>query len=250
MKRIPPELDSLMWTLAEDGNERAIDEFGARHIEHRAELLRRIAMVKGLRGEKKRVEEPVKAIPRFVPKEPKSNVPMYVVGGLVLAAIGALAFVTTILLTPAPHVLVTPPLYVRSGQSDKVIEVPRTVPTAPLTYPTAPPVYRETHDPLEPPAKPGTLRIDHAPLLSVLDMISQTCGVRIDPAPGMPNPDVVINYRDMTAMEMLRDLGHQYSFTPLDQHDGSILVVPATDEGTTSFPTLENSERDRHKIGG
>ena len=249
MKRIPPELDSLMWTLAEDGNERAIDEFGARHIEHRAELLRRIAMVKGLRGEKKRVEEPVKAIPRFVPKEPKSNVPMYIVGALVLAAIGALAFVTTILLTPAPHVPVTPPLYVQSGQSDKVIEVPQPVSTAPLVYPSVPPVMRETER-VEEPAKPGTLRIDHAPLLSVLDMISQTCGVRIDSAPGMPNPDVVINFRDMTAMQMLRDLGHQYSFTPLDQHDGSILVVPAVDEGTTSFPNLENTERDRHKIGG
>jgi hypothetical protein len=238
-----------MWTLAEDGNERAIDEFGARHLEHRAELLRRIAMVKGLRGEKKRVEEPVKPIPRFVPKEPKSNVPMYIVGALVLAAIGALAFVTTILLTPAPHVQVTPPLYVRAGESDKVVEVPPPVSTAPLVYPSVPPVMRDTER-VEKPAKPGTLRIDHAPLLSVLDMISQTCGVRIDPAPGMPNPDVVINYRDMTAMQMLRDLGRQYSFTPLDQHDGSILVVPAVDEGTTSFPNLENSEKDRHKIGG
>ena len=31
MKKVAPELDSLMWTLAEDVNERAVDEFGTRH---------------------------------------------------------------------------------------------------------------------------------------------------------------------------------------------------------------------------
>ena len=249
MKRVPPEIDSLMWTLAEEGNERAIDEFGARHVEHRAELVRRITMVKGLRGEKKRAEEPVKAIPRFTPKEPKSNIPMVVVGGLVLAAVGALAFVTTTLVTPAPHIPVTPPVYVSAGSSGGVVEVKPTQPIPLSTSPTPAPRPSQSDIP-EPAAKPGTLRADHAPLFTVLEMISETCGVRIDPAPGMPNPDVVINYKDMTAMEMLRDLGHQYSFTPLDQHDGSILVVPAVDQGTTSFPDVETPLRDRHKIGG
>ncbi len=56
--------------VADEGEASAfIDEFGDRHPELRSELLRRMDMVKGLRGEKKRTVEPKKSIPRFVPKE-------------------------------------------------------------------------------------------------------------------------------------------------------------------------------------
>ena len=205
-------------------------------------------MVKGLRGAKKRQVEAPKAIPRFVPRETTARGPILIVGGLVLAALCALAFALTILLTPAPHL--------------HVVEQPKPAVVPPATDGALPPPQApvvQTPNPLPPKIeekeadsdlKPGTLKIKHAPLLSVLQLISETCGVRIDPAPGMPNPDVVVDYRDMNAMEMLRDLGKQYSFTPLDQHDGSILVVPAVDPNA---PSEENTPvgMDRvKKVGG
>jgi len=251
MKRVAPELDGLMWTLAEEGNDRAIDEFGARHPELRSELLRRIAMVKGLRGEKKRTIEAPKAIPRFVPKETKTTGPNYVVGGLVLAALCAFAFAVTIFLTPSPRVhsgdvpnRVAP---VAENQPPPRQDPAPQTPNEPVVNVNPPtPAQKEADEKL----KPGTLKVEHAPLLTVLQMMADVCGVEIIPAPGMPNPDVVVDYRDLNAMQMLQDLGKQYGFTPMDQHDGSIIVIPAVEAGDTAqneVPTGSNSMR---KVGG
>jgi len=248
MKRIAPELESLMWTLAEEGNERAIDEFGGRHPELRNELLHRIAMVKGLRGEKKRTAEPIKTIPKFVPKSQKSYGPVYIVGALVLAAVAALAFVVTTLLTPPPHrpKEELPAVTVRTEPPVRAIQTPPRVDSTPPKLDTSSSGNSQTDTVL----KPATLRIDHAPLLTVLELMSENCGVRIDPAPGMPNPDVSVDYQNMDAMDMLRDLGRQYSFTPLDQHDGSILVVPAIDPKDPSMRAGEVGGIRDQKIGG
>ncbi len=250
MKKIPPELDSLMWTLAENGNDRAIEEFGLRHPQFRTELLHRMNMVKGLRGAKSKVAEPEKVIPRFIPKENRAipRIQLYVVGGLLLAAVGALAFVTTTLLTPPPHVVVQP---IVSQPPHTIVEqapvVPQNVPVEPPLK--LKPIEEQSSQPdLE--SKPGDVKIDHAPLLAVLDLIGQTCGVDVAPAPGMPNPDVFVNYKGMTAMEMLKDLGTKYGFTPLDQHDGSIIVVPAVDQGPSAFPNNLGPTVNRQKIGG
>ena len=73
------------------------------------------------------------------------------------------------------------------------------------------------------------MRIKQAPLFTVLEMMSAKSGIQIQPAPGLPNPPIEVNYAGLTAMEMLQDLGRRYSFTPEDQHDGSIWVIPAVD---------------------
>ncbi len=248
MKKVAPELESLMWTLAEDGNDRAIDEFGNRHPEMRTELLHRIQMVKGLRGAKKRTVEAPKAIPRFIPKETKPSGPRYLVAGLVLAALGALTFAVTMMVTPAPRghkedPLPTQPSFVAPRQT---VQTP--LPQVDAVPKVEPPTPAQTA--ADQGLKPGTLKIEHAPLMTVIQMISAVCGVTIEPAPGMPNPDVVVDYRNMNAMQMLRDLGKQYNFTPLDQHDGSILVVPAVDRsGKDPEGTFQSETRDR-KIGG
>ena len=246
MKRVPPELDSLMWTLAEEGNERAIDEFGERHPELRTELLHRMTMVKGLRGEKKRSSDPPKAIPRFVPKEAPSGAPVYVVGGLVLCAVGALAYLTTVLLSP------TQPTRRVEHPNAGLPHVQPSTSTEPVvvkgdTRPPAPPVIQEES---EPALVKGSLKIDNAKLLDVIELISETCKIKIDPAPGMPNPEVMVNYTQKDAMEMLSDLGAQYGFTPLNQHDGSILVVPARDRNAPSSYQGDPGTDKRPKIGG
>ena len=248
MKRVPPELDSLMWTLAEQGNDRAMDEFGERHPELRSELLHRISMVKGLRGEKKRTADPPKAIPRFVPRETQSGSPMVVVGGLVLCAVAALAYLTTVLLSPVqPTRRVEHP---KEGLPKIVVPAPslnQPVVIKGETKPPAPPVEEPS---TEPALVKGSLKIDNARLLDVIQLISGTCKIRIDPAPGMPNPEVMVNYSDKNAMEMLADLGAQYGFTPLNQHDGSILVVPARDPNAPLTYQGDSNSDKRPKIGG
>jgi hypothetical protein len=103
---------------------------------------------------------------------------------------------------------------------------------------------------VEPALVKGSLKIDNARLLDVLQLISETCKIKIDPAPGMPNPEVMVNYTQRNAMEMLSDLGAQYGFTPLNQHDGSILVVPARDPNAPSSYQADPMTDKRPKIGG
>lgn len=249
MKRVAPELESLMWTLAEEGNERAIDEFGERHPDLKTELLQRIEMVKGLRGAKKKPVEPRKAIPRFVPRESTNKTHVYVVCGLVLAALCALSFAVTVLLTPWNH----PPVATKPAQPLE-IGVPKSMPDQQLppvaVHTPQPSVDPNPAPPEEKQARPGTLKIEHAPLFTVLKMISEVCGVDVEPAPGMSNPDVVVDYRDLTAMEMLHDLGRQYGFTAMDQHDGSIIVVPAIDPKDAPMEGSDGDSLRMRKVGG
>jgi hypothetical protein len=250
MKRVAPELESLMWTLAEERNERAIDEFGERHPELRSELLRRIEMVKGLRGAKKKPIEQPKPIPRFVPKEVPSRGPAYVVGGLVLAALCALAFAVTALLTPWPHPQANEPL--KQPNPQPVVQNPPQ-PNPRQGETQSNPIPSQTDpktDETEKPPKLGTIKIEHAPLFTVLRLMSDECGVDVQHAPGLKNQDVVVDYRDMTAMEMLHDLGKQYGFTPEDQHDGSIIVIPAIDPKDMPMAGTDTGSMPMRKIGG
>lgn len=252
MKHVAPELDSLMWTLAEEQNERAIDEFGERHPELRAELLHRIHMVKGIRGAKTKPVETSKPIPKFVPSAPRPAAPIYVVAGLVLLAIGALAFVVTTLITPIPHTSIKeapPPVSVDTfpGPGRPSVPVPSQNETTPTQNYTSPPVAEEAPDSS---LRPGTLKVEDAPLLDVLQMMGESCSIEIDAAPGMPNPKVTVDYKDLTAMDMLRDLGRRYSFTALDQYNGTILVVPAVDPNATSSLEPPGGNFGQPKVGG
>ena len=66
--QIPADIDALMWSVAESGDAQAIEEFGVRHSQHRLELLKRMDMVRQLKGAK---PEQIFAgtPPKFSPKE-------------------------------------------------------------------------------------------------------------------------------------------------------------------------------------
>ncbi len=255
MKHVAPELDSLMWTLAEEGNERAIDEFGQRHPALRGELIYRIKMVKGLRSAGKPTAVAA-VIPKFTPRESGSHVvhsraTNITVGALVFASIAAAAFVITTFLTPEKRFhkedLPKPPPVASNAAPIRVPE-PKgpVVNLAPIKEPD--PVLKGNQS--EASQRPTSVSIDHAPLLTVLQMMSEISGTQITSAPGMPNPVVDVDYHNMSAMEMLRDLGKRYAFTPLDQHDGSILVVPAVDHSGPVNGSTDAGSVMNQKIGG
>jgi hypothetical protein len=77
--------------------------------------------------------------------------------------------------------------------------------------------------------KPQDLILKGAHLTEVLTLLQRSMGMKVTIAPGMPDPVVDVEYRHMTAMEMLRDLGQRYQFTAFDQGDGSVVVYPAVD---------------------
>lgn len=240
MSRIPPEIDQLMWTLAEEGNPNAEAEFLRRYPLYREELLRRRGTVSGLRTGRPMVKpEAKKPIPRFVPREkvapqrPATRT-LVGVGALALGALALGSYTLTSFLSPAPHApgnavvtTVAPPSAVNQ-------ETPSVQATPHPNFPDTAPAPEPEPRPIPSYERPHSLVVKSAPLSDVLTLLGAETGVKVLAAPGMPNPTVAVEFHDMTAMQMLNDLGQQYAFTAFDQGDGSVVLYPAVDEGSSS----------------
>lgn len=242
MKGIPPEIDQLMWTLAEEGNQNAQEEFVRRYPTYRQELLRRRETLSGLKTS--RPKAPVNAtrpIPRFTPKEvapPRaSRGTVATVGVLALAALALASYTVTTMLAPAPahSVEEIPPTPATSLPLPKAT-LPResTEPNRTVEHSTAPEnIPPDAVPPVDDTpkwAKPQNLVIKRAGLVSVLQLLGASSGLKVVVAPGMPNPTIAVEYHDTTPIDMLRDLGHRYAFTPFDQGDGSVVVYPVVEK--------------------
>jgi len=234
MKKIPADLDALMWTITEDNDMAAIDDFERRFPQFKGELATRIAMVRGLKQSRPAVRT-VAPIPRFVPRDsgpPAANrrsvFAVAMLGGLAVVALGAYAVVANLpkptpVLVPKNEVIHTQPEQDPNenavGNMDR--EPGALNPTNPGTS-TNPSVAM-------PWDKPQSVSITDAALIDVLKLIAETCGLRIELAPNMPNPVVSVRYTNRAGMDMLKDLGRQYKFTPLEQGQGEVLIVPAVE---------------------
>lgn len=236
MKRIPADIDQLMWTIAEGGDLTAADDFEKRFPEFRGELASRLVMVRGLR-QSKPPEAIERQIPRFVPRTPEvvtSRRPVWTVALLGGLATVAFASYLVVINLPKPTAKQNPtssgplrgpvvaPNDDQQGAGDEPGEM---APVENGGTPDTPP--KPTVE--MPWDKPQSLAIEGAPLQDVLKLIATTCHLQIELAPGMPNPTVDVAYQGRTGMEMLEDLGRLYKFTALYQGNGQVLIVPAVD---------------------
>jgi hypothetical protein len=249
--RVPPELDTLMWAIAEDDSASAAEEFLRRYPGYRDELMRRQSAVAGLRASKPMTNHPlisdgVRPIPRFTPRKVRYLPPeprqVAIASILGLAAIAAASFTIASLVSPRPAAVrdVVPPRIIpppvvqptvpRTGSQGK-LEIP-----APAVVNEQVPKDREqerqsdTTRPAPSADRPITLVIKGgARLRNVLRMVEIESGLTIVYGPGLPNPDVNAEYRQVAPIDILKDLGRQYGFTPFDQGDGTVNVFPAVD---------------------
>jgi hypothetical protein len=53
----------------------------------------------------------------------------------------------------------------------------------------------------------------------------------------MPNEEIVVDYRGMTGLEILADMGPQFGFTAFDQGGGTVIIVPTRDENAQNPDT-------------
>jgi hypothetical protein len=260
VKRVAPELDSLIWTLVEEGNDRAVEEFLARYPEMRQEVARRSTMVKGLKKMKPETEVQF-APPPFRPAEhvryqgPTRMV--YVVAALVLAALGVASFTVTYIAMPRPadppKVQAPPPKEDPAKFED--VGTPKGPETNPgkLQIGDEPPIVADPPVTKTPkPAKQIAIKLEEAPLHTVFQLITAESGVKVVIAPGTPNPSVKVHYEEMTPMEILEDMGKEHGFTPMDQGDGSIIIVPAVEKGNVTDVPSEAVplKKMRERVGG
>lgn len=245
-KAIPPEVDDLMWTLAESGNDKAIEEFGDRYPKLRGDLTKRIETVRWLKKANKPAEPKPKSAP-FTPKEhiapDTSQWARVAVWSLALLAIGAVAFVATMLLTKDPI-----PEPVKSVAPSRAKNAPQDTPrpTAPKVDITPNASTSPVPDPVADAAtvKRVNIKLTDAPLSSVFELIQVQAGIKVIADKNVPNPNVTIEFYSVSPMEVLTTLGRQHGFTAFDQHDGTIVVVPgqsAASPGGTA---------DHRRIGG
>ena len=239
MKGLPPELDRLMWAVAEDGGEQPIHEFVGRYPQYRGELMHRVNMVAGLRTQ---VRQPVRdegQIPRFTPRESvQSPNPRIVSLALALgvAALAAASYTALSFVKVPPHT--EPPKLVAVAPAAP-IQTPAPVFTNPSPTPPPPEAnpksIAETTGPayLRPQAR---IAIKDESLLIVLQSIAAESGMKIEVGPGFTDQRVSVDYHDTTPLDALQDMAKQYAFTVFDEGNGKFLVLPVADSVAASSP--------------
>ncbi|MCB8933082.1 MAG: hypothetical protein M9921_00510 [Fimbriimonadaceae bacterium] len=232
--KIAPDVDQLMWVLAEQNDRKAVEEFEQRFPDLRLELAKRVALVNNLRGAGRAVQTDT---PRFhapAATPPRWNRPL--AAAMLAACLCALAFGTfyaTRALMPAPQHN-APPAQAGGAGAGAGAPVPKKAPDAGGQVPTTT-VPNVAPPPIEPPAyvpkyqRRHTIMIDEAGLLTVLEAIATQTGMQVEVAPGLEDVKISCDYRDATGMEMLQDLGTKFGFTALSQGGNRVLIVPATD---------------------
>ncbi|MBS1709759.1 MAG: hypothetical protein JSS65_13690 [Armatimonadetes bacterium] len=232
--KLPPAIDAAMWELAETGDQAALDAFVSRYPEYQAEMAQRVRMVHGL----KNLKPSAKAQGRFVPVSDPLPMPTQNRWALPVAAtlvLGSLVFATV--------------SFTRWLDSQHKPEIPIVQENPPLKVKPQPIDQREPDDPRvkkeltaggngqaqQPEAPktpwdvPVTLVSDRANLAATLRELALQAGVTLDIAPGMPEVDIQVDYRNQPAMLVLKDMGKNFGFSVLIQTQNTALVVPAVD---------------------
>jgi hypothetical protein len=236
MKGIPPEIDALMWQLAENGNPVAQAEFEARHTRYGPELTRRIRMV----GELRQAGKAVTARPTFTPRPARVVPPSrWAVGaavGLAVVAVAAVTFVATTsgekpsVSAPKPQVVHQEPTTPSQAQKpNPVTSPPKDLVTSNEDRQPEEPNPENASDYL----KPRDIHLEDASLTAAITLVAEKSGLEVTLAPGFKDRRVSLDYRGQNAIEILREMGEQYGFTIFQESEGHLLAVPARSDETS-----------------
>lgn len=248
MNKLPQEIDDLMWEVAENETPELMDDFAARYPEHKQELLRRIKMVRGLKGARPKTAKPKAAFKPRPYEPPKVTMSPWGATGIaaVLIVTGVMAGIgIQSLFFPNPPQTIA--VKKSSAETDgKDLERSTWIPSPPPQVQTA----DSAAPPKEPESSPGivapmdmriTVINERARLSQILNEVAVKAGIKLQAAPGMPEMDVAVEYRDQTALAILNDLGRTCGFTPLRQTDTEALLIPTVDRENPPRGVLNGS---------
>ncbi len=249
--RIPSDVDRLMWLVAESNDPKAISDFENRFSEFSTELARRRRMVTELKGAKG-VTAPDHPIPAFKLRGDRlAPMPraVWVMAVIAFASL-ALASFTVYRYATLSKTPIAPPTEVVTGTPsapDTTVYKPIEPNPTQQNSVQAPVGETRPEQQTVPPNNdeiPKTLKLSNTSLIAALKMIGEMAGYRVEVAPGFEDQQVSIDYDQITTSDMLKDLGLRYGFTPFDQGDGSIIIVPAVDSGA------DDTNGSQRRIGG
>lgn len=235
MNKIPPEIDTLIWAVAENADHGAIQDFENRYPEYRYELGKRIAMVRALRVSKPAAASPMIAShfrPTPQPARPTFGRWRWVPASIALTALAAAAFFGGMR-------YFSPKAVQKTSAATTVQNYPETNTTSgnsiDYRHDQQPPIVNSTPDktvetPVTPPERRFAIKLEDIGLVEALNAIGMQTSADLQIAPGFPNPQVAtLAYDGLTLEEILNDLGRHYGFTAMKQGPGEYLLIPAVD---------------------
>jgi hypothetical protein len=248
--KIAPEIDRLMWTIAETGQTAAADDFNNRFPELKTELSRRVELMQELRKAKSLHINAVPTPPAFHPsaKIPRSfgtaKGPTVAIALLAGAAIAVASYVVVGNMTrgtptasgpdPACQVPLTPPPTHMSPPAPKETEMQTPASgqqgkhvntmTSGAGTPDVPAVQNETT--ADPMAEPQHVRLDGVPLKVAVKAIGSMCHIDIELAPGVPDQQVVAHYDGVSGRDIITDMGQRYGFAMVEDGKAKVLLIP------------------------
>lgn len=233
---IPPDLSEKLWQLTESQDAKAIEAFLSKHPELKSEFQARSKMVSGIKGSRPEVK---KSTPeRFLPSpKPLSSGPnrwaaalaaSVLVAGAVFATVGTLKYVENKTAEQKP--LNVNQVSNMSANGNNNAPVKQTLPE-PINNPPLNPDPNAVQPIQEQRAIDQTVTIvaKSIKLSSALNDIGIQAGIRLESAPGMPDPEITIDFRDVPAIQVLESLGQKFGFTASPQTQNSVLLIPARD---------------------
>ena len=238
---IPREIDDLMWTIAEGTDPSAIEAFGDRYPNLREELLKRIRTVNALKsGNRLPKSTPV---PTFQNTQvrPANWRLVWTTFGFTILALFAFGIVRYANHT-VPNPDVTPVNVSPAKVPDANMQFEPIRGLNPMTVPNSggnSSQNQATNPPttIDPPQTPETisgglktLKLESAPLHTAILLIAEAGNFTVTIASGTPNPTVKLDFEGMEPMDMLKELGQQYAFTPVIDGQRAVLIIPKKDE--------------------
>lgn len=240
-RHISAELDAFMWTVAESGDDMAIEQFGERYPELRSEMLKRIGMLRELKASR-----PNPAFsntpPRFVPPVRSSGWSMprwsWVFAPILLAglAFGSFQVATKYLAGPSKEQKSDVAKFDVNGFNDPNILQKQREPDPNLSVsgPKVGPIKDNAEVVEGGPIyeRPLDLQAENTTLIATLNVIQRKSGLRIERAPGFQDFQISMKYVGLMPIQILQDLGRNFGFSVFEQQPGHVLLIPEVDPKT------------------
>jgi hypothetical protein len=255
MSPLPEDRDELLWELARDPLSEAAQQYRQRYPEDVVELENRAAMLGKLTAAKP-IPPAIIPAPHVLLEKPTPEVrmPRWSLGVAAALLVFSLALGYYAVTRPQPQTLATDagrPSISATGDSnmegapmsgDRKLQsqgmgqgspegmdpAGGTAPGTTNQVPTGPQPLAPTQ-PADPTMLPITIQDEGTSLRSVIEQIGSAAGLDIEFAPGFTDGPVSVRYVNVPAMTILKTLGQSNGFTPLNQGNRKVLIVPATD---------------------
>ena len=247
MSKVPREIDELMWEVAELDDLDTIDQFGARYPEFRNELIKRLQMVRSLRGSR-----PKSATPEFVPRQNVRNfgpskLAVAMVAIIVLASVSFATYATMKYVRAQEKPVSTSSTTVASSSKVPVPSIPtkRPSPTGVVrTQPELPPGSEQPLREFDTFQFLVTIESEDMSLVDVINEIARVSGAEIVIAPGFEDVSISLSFVEQPAIGVLQELGVRFGFTALRQGATEMLIIPARDESESpTVPVVGAAEK-------